>query len=165
MQATRNALFVALFIFPFVMFGKEVDKKVVKQIDKELACNCGCSLTVADCRVSMTCTESKGLQDEVVQFLESGLTPKEVLGKMREKYGEQILAAPTKEGFNLTAWTLPFVALLLGGVFAAYYIRRWKSDEEKQPGPATGRQQAKENAQEAPSSYEKRIEDELKEFD
>ena len=45
-----------------------------------------------------------------------GKSKPEVLQAMVAQYGERILAAPTKEGFNLTAWIIPFVMLVAGGL-------------------------------------------------
>ena len=33
------------------------------------------------------------------------------------QYGPQVLGEPPRQGFNLLAWILPFVALIIGGVF------------------------------------------------
>jgi cytochrome c-type biogenesis protein CcmH/NrfF len=41
-------------------------------------------------------------------------------------FGPAALAAPPTEGFDLTAWVMPFVALLLGLWFAVVMIRRWR---------------------------------------
>jgi cytochrome c-type biogenesis protein CcmH/NrfF len=50
-------------------------------------------------------------------------------------FGEEVLAAPPKEGFNLVAWVLP----LLGGALAvgalAFALVRW-SRTRPEPGPA-----------------------------
>ncbi|HZK79095.1 MAG TPA: hypothetical protein VFC35_09305, partial [Gemmatimonadaceae bacterium] len=40
-------------------------------------------------------------------------------------YGEQILMAPLKQGFNLVGYALPSVALLAAGLAVAGLIRRW----------------------------------------
>ncbi len=136
-------------------------RALVHKVDRQLACDCGCSLTVDDCRVSMTCSESERLEKEVTGFVKAGLDEKSILAKMREKYGESILAAPTKEGFNITAWTFPFLALLFGGFVATYYLRKWKSEKAEsteQTGP-------RPKVAKIEDDYDRRIEDELKDFD
>lgn len=152
-------------LLPLALRGEEANKALVRDIDRQLACYCGCSLTVADCRVSMTCSESAALNKEVEGLVSTGMDKAQVLAKMREKYGESILAAPTKEGFNLTAWTFPFLAILLGGVFATYMIRKWKADDRG--GNASGRKprSGPASAAKAPTDYDKRVEDELANFD
>ncbi len=139
----------------------EQEKALVKKVDKQLACFCGCSLTVADCRVAMTCGESEKLEKEVIEYVKAGLGVDQILRAMREKYGESILAAPTKEGFNITAWTLPFIALLVGGWVATRYIKKWKGNSQASPKPTD----SVAPTAEAADQYEQRVEEELKRFD
>ena len=54
-----------------------------------------------------------------------GLPRDEILVRFRDKYGEKILSSPTTEGFNLTAWVLPFVVLGIGVVVVLGTVRRW----------------------------------------
>ena len=44
---------------------------------------------------------------------------------MMDTYGETLLAAPTKKGFNLTAWVTPFLAILVGGCLVVLTLIRW----------------------------------------
>ena len=48
---------------------------------------------------------------------------------MVQNYGEQLLAAPTKKGFNLTAWVTPFLAFFAGAGLVGFVIHRWGSRE------------------------------------
>jgi cytochrome c-type biogenesis protein CcmH len=59
-------------------------------------------------------------------YLEEGLSPQETLTKFAEDWGEKVLAAPTKEGFNLTAWWLPIIGLGLGAGAVAWALVTWK---------------------------------------
>jgi len=60
------------------------------------------------------------------RMLASGMTADQVLAAFAADYGEHVLAAPTKEGFNLTAWVLPFVVLGVGGLVVAFALRSWR---------------------------------------
>jgi cytochrome c-type biogenesis protein CcmH len=92
------------------------------QVTGKLICDCGCSnLTVKEC----TCGKADRVREEVSARLASGQTPDQVVKAYVDEYGEQILAAPTGEGFNLVGWILPFVAVLLGGTFLIVVLRRW----------------------------------------
>ena len=42
-----------------------------------------------------------------------------------DKYGETVLSAPTKFGFNLTAWMTPFLALVAGGFGVRKVLLAW----------------------------------------
>ncbi len=134
------------------------------EIQNELACFCGCGMTIQGCLGGMTCSESRAVSKEVAAFLETGKTKTEVLQAMVVKYGERILAAPTKEGFNLTAWILPFVALAAGGFIVAKVIAGWKQQAHRANQLRTA---AQEQSEQKPVSdrYAERLERELREFD
>jgi cytochrome c-type biogenesis protein CcmH len=57
--------------------------------------------------------------------LAAGESPAEVRAYFVEKYGEWILLAPPKSGFNLLVWVVPFAGLGLGLVLVAVVLRRW----------------------------------------
>ena len=87
-----------------------------------IVCDCGCSnLTIKDC----TCGKADRVRAEVAARLAGGQTPEQVLKAYVDDFGEQILAAPKPEGFNLVGWLLPFGAVLLGGTLLVLILRRW----------------------------------------
>jgi cytochrome c-type biogenesis protein CcmH len=57
--------------------------------------------------------------------LQQGKTSAEVLDYFAQRYGEWILLAPPKRGFNLVIWVLPFVLLLIGVAAVYLGVRRW----------------------------------------
>jgi len=131
------------------------------EIQSSLACYCGCGMTIQGCLGGMICSESKTISKEVATLMQEGKGKPEVLQAMVVKYGERILATPTKEGFNLTAWILPFVALLVGGLIVARVISGWKKQI-----PAPSATAAPVRAENAPADpYQERFEREFKKFD
>lgn len=44
-----------------------------------------------------------------------------------QSYGPIVLAAPTKTGFDRTAWIIPFVFLVLGFALVIHVVRVWKN--------------------------------------
>lgn len=98
----------------------------LKRVLEGLMCRCGCNLTVYACEGTMTCEVSVKMRADAERLLARGMTPDEVLTAFATDYGEQVLAAPTKRGFNLTVWILPFVVLGAGGVIVAYALRNWR---------------------------------------
>ncbi len=61
----------------------------------------------------------------VREQLQQGKTPAEVLDYFAQRYGEWILLAPPKHGFNLVIWVLPFVLLPIGAAIVYVGARRW----------------------------------------
>lgn len=163
MKKTFMLIFFLLFTglsFAQTEFTPE-QRALQTEIQNSLACYCGCGMTIQGCLGGMICSESKAVSKEVTALMQEGKDKPEVLQAMVVKYGERILAAPTKEGFNLTAWMLPFIALIAGGFIVARVISGWK---KQIPATATAAVSVKEeNA--AADPYQERFERELKEFD
>ena len=91
-------------------------------VTERIICDCGCSnLTVRNC----TCGKADRVRAEVAGRLAHGETPEQVLQAYVDEYGEQILAAPTREGFNLVGWWLPLGAVVMGGAALVLILRRW----------------------------------------
>jgi cytochrome c-type biogenesis protein CcmH/NrfF len=96
--------------------------KDLDTVTGQIICDCGCSnLTIKDC----TCGKADRVRAEVAARLAAGQTPDQVLQAYVDDFGEQILAAPKPEGFNLVGWLLPFGAVLLGGSILVLILRRW----------------------------------------
>lgn len=102
------------------------DTVALNAIRNELACYCGCGMTVQGCLGGMVCSESRALSQQVIELSAAGKSRPEILQAMVAKYGEHILAAPTKEGFNLVVWGGPFVILLAGLGVIAWLVVRWR---------------------------------------
>jgi cytochrome c-type biogenesis protein CcmH/NrfF len=64
---------------------------------------------------------------DVMGLVAGGHTAPEILAAFRAVYGEKVLMAPLRSGFNLVGYTMPFVALGTGAVVVAALIKRWKS--------------------------------------
>lgn len=156
---------VSLFISTLAMAQTELApelRTLQKEIQNELACYCGCGMTIQGCLGGMICSESKAVSKQVGELLQSGKGKPEVLQAMVAQYGERILAAPTKEGFNLTAWIIPFVMLVAGGLIVAKVISRWK---QQTPPAQAAASQPQNEAKPSADPYQEKFERELKEFD
>lgn len=111
----------------------------LEKVLKGLMCRCGCNLTVHACQGSMTCDVAEKMRAEAETKLASGLSVPGVFDSFASDYGEQVLAAPTRTGFNLTVWILPFVALGVGAALVAAAVTAWRRPDvahEQEPVPA-----------------------------
>ena len=129
---------VALFIFISPEL-KNVSREIFaaesttnEQVSEGLTCQCGCGLTVANCNMP-TCGFSVPLRAEVDGMIRKGMGSAQIIAFYRHKYGEKVLSAPTTEGFNLLAWTMPFIALALGGGVVVLVVGRWRSNPSSAP--------------------------------
>lgn len=87
----------------------------------ELMCPSDCVETLAVCQM----TEAAQMRDFVRAKVAAGWSKEKITDNLVAQYGERILAAPTKQGFNLTAWLTPFAAILGGGAFISVLVGTW----------------------------------------
>lgn len=95
------------------------------EVERMLSCPCPCTLDVFTCRTSMPCGFSPRLHADVVQLANGGYSADEIIAAFEQAYGERILMAPHKQGFNWVGWTAPFVAVGGGALVVAALIRQW----------------------------------------
>src|SRR5262245_37430797 len=89
-----------------------------------LMCFCGCAdLTIRTC----SCGTAARVKDDIASRLASGATVDQVIEAYVAQHGEQIRSAPTKQGFNLLAWVVPFAAILAAGGLIVALVRRWQA--------------------------------------
>lgn len=108
-------------------------KTTLQDVSEGLTCQCGCGLTVANCN-HPNCGFAVPLRGEIQGMLDKGMGRAAIMASFRQKYGEKVLSAPTTEGFNILAWTMPFVIVLAGGVLIVLAIGRWRGT----PHPSSG---------------------------
>lgn len=86
----------------------------------ELRCPVCQNLSVADSPSEM----ATQMRELIHEKLKNGESPDQVRNYFVSRYGEWVLLAPTRQGFNWLAWLLPFVAILGGGGIIVVTIRR-----------------------------------------
>src|SRR5438045_2447968 len=98
------------------------------ELEHQIHCQCGCNLDVYTCRTTdFACTVSPAMHADVMGLVAGGHTAQEILAAFNAVYGETVLMAPVKSGFNLVGYTMPFVALGAGAVMGSALLKRWKS--------------------------------------
>jgi cytochrome c-type biogenesis protein CcmH len=90
----------------------------------------------------------------------AGDTKSEIKSKLVAQFGDAVLAAPPKEGFNLLAWVLPLAGVVLAAAALAFFARRWARSRE----PATADPSSNGRAPLDPD-LERRLDEELARFD
>ena len=100
---------------------------------------------------------SRQMRDLVVKKLRQGESKEEILQYFENRYGERILATPSKKGFNLILWLLPFAAIALAAIIIYFLIRRWSAGIQLTPGNPLD--------EDPLLGYQERLEKELKQFD
>ena len=93
----------------------------VREIALQLRCPVCQGLSVGDSPSEL----AQEMRHLVREQLRQGKTPPEVLDYFVQRYGEWILLAPPKRGFNLIIWITPFALLPVGGIAVYLGARRW----------------------------------------
>lgn len=74
------------------------------------------------------------VKQHLVQWCAAGWTADRVRNTLVAQFGEQILAAPPKHGFDLLAWVVPGAALALGAAVAGTLAWVWSRSRRGPPG-------------------------------
>jgi cytochrome c-type biogenesis protein CcmH len=91
---------------------------------------------------------------EVGRYLDQGMNAEEIHAAFVEKYGVKVLSAPPTTGaFNMSAWLMPFAALIVGSFVVVYFLKSWKAAAV----PAG-------DVPAADPKYQQKIEEELRKF-
>jgi len=106
-----------------------LDSDAINTLERTLACPCPCTLDIYTCRTTdVTCSNSPAIHRDVARMVEGGYSGDEIVAELINVYGERILMAPRKSGFNLVAWFLPFVAIGTGAVAITVLLRSWRNN-------------------------------------
>jgi len=101
--------------------ARHVDEERVYEIASQLRCVVCQNLSVADSPSEM----ASQMRAVVRERLAAGESPDQVRQYFVDRYGEWILLAPRREGFNWLVWAFPVVAVTVGLALAGLLLRRW----------------------------------------
>jgi cytochrome c-type biogenesis protein CcmH len=107
------------------------------------------------------CSGGDKMRAAISSMLDEGKSKQEILDHFVAQFGESILTTVPKKGFNLVAYTGPFIALLVGIPLAIFLIRRWNSTGQK----LSSEQATPERAATLDDEMRQQIEKELSELD
>ena len=149
-----RSLLIAGFLWAWwlsALFAASVEDQA-QLLAAELRCPVCQNLSVADSPSEM----ANQMRDLIRERLTNGDSPDQVRAYFVSRYGEWILLAPKREGFNWVAWILPFAAILGGvgviGVVVQRAIARGRARKGEAPPPLDPR-------------YARRLEAELREWE
>lgn len=145
-------------LFTPVTASAAATKASQQEVAEALTCQCGCGLTVANCN-HPNCEFSVPVREKIDTMLAHGMGRTEIIAYFRSQYGEKILSAPTTQGFNILAWTMPFMALAAGCALIMFTVGRW---HKRPPAPASSETPAADQAAVDPD-LRRRLERELRE--
>ena len=102
-------------------------------VEDEVMCPvCGTPLALA--------TEAPQAQRErelVERLIADCRSKEQIKTRLVAEFGDEVLALPGDDGFDLAAWLVPGLALLLGGTGVGYAALRWRRRGPSAETPAT----------------------------
>jgi len=110
-----------------------VPKTTVNEVEGEVMCPvCGTLLELADS------PQARREKVFVAKLVAAGKSKSEVKDALVAQYGEEVLATPEASGFDLSAYLVPILAILVAAVALAYSVVRWRRNSEPGGGPTGG---------------------------
>lgn len=127
----------------------------VNDVEDEVMCPvCGTLLELADS------PQARREKVFVAKLVAAGRSKAEVKDALVAQYGEEVLAQPEASGFDLSAYLVPILAILVAAVAVAYSVLRWRRSGER------GQQPGGESAAQPPRGEDaERLEADLSRYD
>lgn len=101
-------------------------------LEHAIRCQCGCTLDVYTCRTTdFSCQVSPAMHRDVMALVEGGYSAPEIIDAFVDTYGERVLMAPKKEGFNWAGYIVPFAALGGGAIAVAAVLKGMHARSEQ----------------------------------
>ena len=121
----------AMALAPFSAVAAEPQTSL-SDIEDEVMCTiCGTTLQLANA------PQAQQERELINELIAEGKTKEEIKDALVVEYGPEVLAVPSSEGFDLAAWIVPIVGILVALVAVALAARRWRS-EKPRPIPSDG---------------------------
>lgn len=104
------------------------------------------------CMMNLNACETQAAQQLRLNIREKmykeGQSKEQTYAYLVQTYGEKVLAAPPKRGFNWTVWLAPFVVTIGGGALIYLGLEKWvlrsqENEEETAPLPLDPESQKK----------------------
>jgi cytochrome c-type biogenesis protein CcmH len=153
-KSSRSTIFIVLILLTYTVVGAAT--ATLDGVANKLSCFCGTCphLAVSQC----TCSKADEIRAEIKQKIAQGMTEQQIINSFVAEYGQTVLSAPPKSGFNLSVWMIPFLAFVVGGIVLFAFLKNQQRPPEDQPptGPSKMPDQG-----DADEEYRQRLKDEL----
>ncbi len=124
-----------------------------RDITSKLLCPCGCdSMLLSSC----FCGTSQALHADIQDQIDAGQTAEQITAGLVAQYGKEMWAAPPAEGFDVVAWIMPGVIILVLLVIFVWLIKSQLMRRRPEPS-------AHETAQ--ADKYLQKIQEDLKNYE
>ena len=106
------ALAVAAIVGAYRLRGNGPED-IFNRVSDRIGCQCGCNQPLSGCN-HHPCGSADPMRVQIRAAIAAGQNEQAIVDEFVQQYGVKVLSAPPARGFQLTAWVMPFLALLLG---------------------------------------------------
>jgi cytochrome c-type biogenesis protein CcmH/NrfF len=118
-----------------LLMGSSATAVRYNDLGHKMMCVCGCNQILIECN-HLGCPDSDRMLSELRADLAKGAGDTAILTAFEDKYGPTVLAAPMLTKFNIVAWIVPPLLLLLGIAGTVVLVRKWRRRIAAQPREA-----------------------------
>lgn len=155
MRRAVVALIAVALLAPGAAFA-QTPQTSLADIEDEVMCPiCGVTLELAT-----EAPQAIQQREFISGLVAEGLSKDEIKDRLVDEFGPEVLAVPDTEGFDLAAWIVPGLAIVVAGVGILFGLRRWRKAGRAGEKEGLGR---KADAMSAEDS--ERLEEDLARYD
>ncbi len=114
------------------LWGQEAKDPLQQELEYMIMAPCCYGAPVGD----HDSDAAKQVKAQIVQLLAEGKTRDEILDMYVAIYGERILAQPRAQGFNVLAYVIPLLILVIGGLVVIYVINQMTAPRPQAAKPS-----------------------------
>jgi cytochrome c-type biogenesis protein CcmH len=121
-RALVTAVLSALLLAPVATAGANPPQRAsLSNLENEVMCLvCGTTLAVSN---SPQADRERAF---IRALIAQGKTEGQIKKALVAQYGQQVLATPSDSGFDLAAWIVPGLAVILAAIAIAFAVVRWR---------------------------------------
>jgi cytochrome c-type biogenesis protein CcmH len=123
--ARRLASVLAVLTIAAMTMGLADNAVRYNDLGHKMMCVCGCNQILIECN-HLGCPDSDRMLGELRTALSQGKDDNAILVAFQDEYGPTVLAAPMLTKFNVIAWVVPPILLLMGIGGTVLLVRRWR---------------------------------------
>lgn len=125
MIARFAAMALVLGMVAALSMGVTDNTSRFNDLGNKMMCTCGCGQVLLQCN-HLGCPGLSRESAELRADLARGDSDNAILIAFQNEYGPTVLAAPMLTRFNMIAWIMPPLLLLLGILGTVLLVRRWR---------------------------------------
>jgi cytochrome c-type biogenesis protein CcmH len=123
LRALAGLAAVLALALPGVAVAQETQTSLADIEDEVMCPICGVTLELAT-EAPQAIQEREFIRERIAQ----GQSKEEIKDALVAEFGPEVLAVPETEGFDLAAWLVPGIGILVAAIGILFALRRWRRE-------------------------------------